>query len=82
MLLFYCPASQGWVSLVAQQVKNPPTRWETWFDPWVGKIPCRREWLPTPVFWPGKFHGLYSPWSHKESDTTEGLSLTPKDTLP
>ena len=31
------------------------------FDPWVGKIPWRRERLPTPVFWPGKFHGLYSP---------------------
>ena len=28
-------------------------------DPWVGKIPCRRERLPTPVFWPGEFHGLY-----------------------
>ena len=27
--------------------------------------------LPTPVFWPGEFHGLCSPWSHKESDTTE-----------
>ena len=26
---------------------------------------------PTPVFWPGKFHGLYSPWSRKESDMTE-----------
>ena len=26
------------------------------FDPWVGKIPWRREWLPTPVFWPGEFH--------------------------
>ena len=28
------------------------------FDPWVGKIPWRREQLPTPVFWPGEFHGL------------------------
>jgi len=27
------------------------------FDPWVGKIPWRRERLPTPVFWPGEFHG-------------------------
>ena len=45
------------------------------FDPWVGKIPWRREWLPTPVFWPGEFHELYSPWGHKESDTTERLSL-------
>ena len=35
------------------------------FDPWVGKILWRREMLPTPVFWPGEFHGLYSPWSHK-----------------
>ena len=43
------------------------------FDPWVGKIPWRRERLPTPVFWPGEFHGLYSPWGGKELDTTERL---------
>ena len=30
------------------------------FDPWVGKIPWRRERLPTPGFWPGEFHGLQS----------------------
>ena len=41
------------------------------FDPWVGKIPWRRERLPTPVFWLGEFHGLYSPWGRTESDTTE-----------
>ena len=40
------------------------------FDPWVGKIPWRRERLPTPVFWPGEFHGLNSPWD-RESDTPE-----------
>ena len=40
-------------------------------DPWVGKIPWRRERLPTPVFWPGEFHGQYSPWGCKELDTTE-----------
>ena len=27
------------------------------FDPWVGKIPCRRKWQPTPVLLPGKSHG-------------------------
>ena len=32
------------------------------FNPWVGKIPWRRERLPTPLFWPREFHGLYSPW--------------------
>ena len=51
------------------------------FDPWVGKIPWRREWQPTPVFVPRKFHGQrnlagYSPWGHKESETIEGLSHT------
>ena len=30
------------------------------FDLWVGKIPWRREWLPTPVFCPGEFHGQKS----------------------
>ena len=45
------------------------------FDSWVGKIPWRQERLPTPVFWPREFHGLYSPWSCKESDMIEQLSL-------
>ena len=51
------------------------------FDPWVGKIPWRRAWQPTPVFLPGKSHGQrslvgYSPWGHKESDMTEWLTLS------
>ena len=46
------------------------------FDPWVGKIPWRRAWQPTPVFLPGESHGqrcwlAYSPWCDKESDMTE-----------
>ena len=35
------------------------------FSPWAGKSPWRRERLPTPVFWPGEFHGLYSPWGSR-----------------
>ena len=38
-------------------------------------MPWRRERLPTPVFWPGEFHGLYSPCGCKESDRTKRLSL-------
>jgi len=57
----------SWASLVAQLVKNLPAVWQTW----VGKIPWRRKRLPTPVFCPREFHGLYSPWGHKESGTTE-----------
>ena len=46
------------------------------FDPWVGKIPWRRTWQPTPVFLPGESlrqRNLvdYSSQDHKESDTTE-----------
>ena len=48
------------------------------FDPWIGKIPWRRKWQPTPVFLPGESHGQrslvdYSPQGHKESDMTERL---------
>ena len=44
------------------------------FDSWLGKTPWRREWIPTPVFLPGEFHGQrslagYSPWGLKELDT-------------
>ena len=45
--------------LVAQLVKNLPQYGRPGFGPWVGKILWRRERLPTPVFWPGEFHGLY-----------------------
>ena len=60
---------------VAQMVKNLPAMWETMFHPWVGKITWR-EWLPTRVSLPEESHGQrslvgYSPWGHKELDTTE-----------
>ena len=68
-----------WASLVARwkriclQCRRPG------FDPWVGKIPWRRKWQPTPIFLPGKSHGQrslagYSPWGHKELDMSEWLN--------
>ena len=66
-----------WASRVAQMVKTLPVmQKKPGFDPWVGKIPWRRKWLPTPVFLLGKSHGQrslvgYSPWGRKESDMTE-----------
>ena len=65
-----------WASLVAQLVKNPPAMRETWVGSLGWEDPLEKEQLPTPVFWPGEFHGLYSPWGHKESDMTERLSLS------
>ena len=46
------------------------------FNPWVGKIPWRRAWQPTPVFLPGESQGQRSladwgPWGRKELDTTK-----------
>ena len=61
-------------------VKNPLQCGTPGFDPWVGKIPYRRAWQPTPEFLPGESHGqrslagYNSPWSRKEWDMTERLS--------
>ena len=61
-----------WASLVAQLVKeSASSAGDLGLVPQVGKIPWRRERLPTPAFWPGEFHGLYSPRGDKESDMTE-----------
>ena len=51
------------------------------FNPWVGKIPWRREWLPIPVFLPEEFHEQismvgHSWWGCNYLDTTEQLRLT------
>ena len=50
------------------------------FDPWVGNMPWRRAWQPTPVFLPGESHGQrslagYSPRGHIELDTPEHLNM-------
>ena len=47
-------------SRVAHMVENPPAMQEPWFNPWVGEIPWRKDWQPTPVFLPGEFHGQRS----------------------
>ena len=62
-------------SLVAQMVKTCLQSRRPGFNPWLGKIPQRREWPPTPVFLPGESHGQRglvgcSPRGRKELDTT------------
>jgi len=67
-----CLLQDSWASLVVRTVKNPPVMW-------VEKIPWRKAWQPTPVFFPGE-----SPWTeepgrlqsmgHKELDMTEATS--------
>ena len=46
--------------------------WETWVRSLGWEDPLEK--LPTPVFWPEEFRGLYSLWGCKESDTTEWVS--------
>ena len=63
-----------WLSSNARQRKKCE------FHPWVGKIPWRRKWQPTPVFLVGKFHGQRSlagsssQWGRTEWDTTLWLN--------
>ena len=52
------PLQYSWASLVAQLVKNRMQCRRPGFNHWVGKIPWRRERLPTPVFWPGEFQSM------------------------
>ena len=70
-----------WASLVAQSVKKTICLQcrSPRFNSWVREIPWRKKWQPTPIFLPGKPHGQrslagYSPWGHKESDTTQWLN--------
>ena len=63
------------------EVKNPAKAGRCGFHLWVGKIPWRRKWQSTPEFLPGEIHGQrslvsYSPWTHKELDTSEWLTFT------
>ena len=64
------------VTLVAQLVKNLPVMRETWIWSLGWEDPLEKGKVPIPVFWPGEFHGLNSPWGRKESDMTEQLSLS------
>jgi len=56
-------------SLVAQLVKDAPAMRETWVQSLGWEDPLEKGKVPTPVFWPKEFHGLYSPWGCKEWDT-------------
>ena len=70
----------SWASLVAQIIKNLPAMWETWVQSLGWKDPLEKKQLPTPVFWPGEFHGQRNLQAtvhcHKELDTTERLLLS------
>ena len=65
-------------------VKTPPAHAgdkTCGFDPWVGKVPWRRAWQPTPVFLPEESHGPgsladYGSWGHKELDMIEVMLHT------
>ena len=71
-------------SLVVQTVKNPPVVQETRVPSLGQEYPLEREWLPTPIFLAGEFHGQrslmgYSPWGQRESNTTKQQAHKCKD---
>ena len=57
------PLQYSGVSSMAQMTKNLPAMWETWFNPWIEKIPWRRAWQPISVFLPGE-----SQWTEKPGE--------------
>ena len=54
---------------MAQTVGKPYAMQETWVDPWVRKIPWRREWLPSPVILPWRI-----PWT-EEPERLQSMEL-------
>ena len=70
------PLQYSWVSLVAQLVKNLPAMRETWVRSlgWEDLLKKGKATHSSILAW--RIPWLYSPWGHKESDTTERLSLT------
>ena len=82
--LFFFPTK---TSLVAQTVKRLPTMWQTWVQSLDWKDLLEKEMATHSQFLPGKSHGRrnpvgYSPWGHRESDTTEQLYFSHNDTKP
>ena len=78
-ILFFLKFNKA--SLVAHTAKNLLAVQRPRFNPWVRKMPWRREWLLTSVFLSGEFHGQRSlagcsPWGHKESNMTAQLSFS------
>ena len=89
---FKCSLTNNWLirSIIWKHIFHIECRWSSGkesicqyrkcaFDPWIGKIVCRRKWQPTPISLPGESHGQrslegYSPWGRKQVDTTERLS--------
>ena len=67
--------------MVAQRLKHLPAMWETQVRSLGREDPLEKGMATHSVFLPGEFHGQrslvgYSPWGHKELDTTERLTHT------
>ena len=61
---------------MAQLVKNPSAMQETWVQSLGWEDLLEKGKATHSIFWNGEFHRLFSPWGHKESDTTERLTLS------
>ena len=77
-------AERDWASLVAQMVKNPPAMQELWVQSLGWEDPLEEGMATHSRILAWRIHmdrgAGYSPWSHKELDTTEGLSTAQKGT--
>ena len=61
------PLHYSWASLVTQLVRNLPEMWETWVQSLGWEDPLKKKKATHSVFWPGEFHGLYTPCGHSQT---------------
>ena len=76
LLIYRWPSFPRWLSSKESTFQSRRLK----FNPWIGKIPWRRKWQPSPVFLPGKSCRLRSlagcsSWGRKELDTTEHMCV-------
>ena len=65
------PLQYSWATLLAQLVKNPPAMCETWIGSLGWEDSLEKGKAPHSSILAWRIHGLYSPWTRKESDTTK-----------
>ena len=70
------PLQYSWASLVAQLVKNPPPIWDTWVRSLGWEDPLEKEKATHSSILAWRIPWAIRPWGHKESDTTERLSVS------
>ena len=85
LLTFFISVYNTWASQVALEVKNPPAKagdiMRGGFNTWVGKIPWRRAWQPTPIFLSEKIPWTEEPGGLQSRRVTKSRTRLSRNTM-